>query len=81
MVQGGHSVLWFDFSIFEEIRFLKNRNRSVLRKFRNRAFRFGLVSVLTELTETLGEGKITRKTYMFYSKFRQYFLYFIENSN
>ena len=50
----------FGSSVFEEIRFLENRNRSVPRNFRNRVFRFsvisvlgyfGSVSILTELTE------------------------------
>ena len=47
---GGHSVLRFGSvrfgsSVFEEIRFLENRNRSVPRNFRNRVFRFSVISV------------------------------------
>jgi hypothetical protein len=36
---------WFGSSVFEEIRFLENRNRSVLKNSRNRPFRLLVISV------------------------------------
>jgi len=43
--QGGCSVLGSVPSVIDEIRFLENRNRSVLEKSRNRLFRFSVISV------------------------------------
>ena len=43
--QGGRSVLGSVPSVIEEIRFLENGNRSVPKIFRNRAFRFSVISV------------------------------------
>ena len=42
--QGGNLVLRFGSSAFEKIRFLKNRNQSVTRNFRNRVCRFSITS-------------------------------------
>ena len=42
--QGGNLVLRFGSSVFEKIRFQKNRNRSVPRNFRNRVCRFSIIS-------------------------------------
>ena len=43
--QGGHSVLGSGPSVIDEIQFLENGSRSVPKKFRNRAFRFSVISV------------------------------------
>ena len=43
--RGGHSVLGSVLLFFKEIRFLENENRSVLKNFWNRTFRFSVISV------------------------------------
>jgi len=62
--QGGHSSfpVWLGLvsQFFEEIQFLKNRNRLVPKKIRNRVFRFGFGSNRI----FLAEAKITRKTHI-----------------
>ena len=45
MIKGGRSVLGSVLSVIDEIRFLENGNRLVPKIFRNRAFRFSVISV------------------------------------
>ena len=65
----------FGWALGSSVRFFQKNSRTEY--FGSRLFRFGFGSNRTNRI-FLPKAKITRKIYMFYSKFRQYFLYFRE---